>query len=82
MFGLLKRLIVVPLFTEDIWSFEAEQAGYEEHHCKPAVDLHPAILPCYQLTIRKWQEHLAHRPAPRESCGGTALPDASMLECE
>jgi nitrite reductase/ring-hydroxylating ferredoxin subunit len=64
--GLFKRLIVMPLFTEDIWSFEAEQAGYEEHHRNPAVDLHPAILPCYQLTIRKWQEHLAHRPAPRD----------------
>jgi DNA invertase Pin-like site-specific DNA recombinase len=25
----------------------------------PTIAPHPAIRPCYQLTVRKWQEHLA-----------------------
>jgi 4beta-methylsterol monooxygenase len=56
---LAKHLLVTPLFTEDVWSFEAEQEGYANSPGAPAVDLHPAIRPSYQLTIRKWEEHLA-----------------------
>ena len=43
----------------------AEQQGYDTHHAAPAVDLHPAIRPCYQLTVRKWQEHLARSTTAR-----------------
>ena len=57
--GLAKRLLVKPLFEEDVWSFEAEQKGFENSERTPSLDLHPAIRPCYELTIRKWQEHLA-----------------------
>ncbi|HEU5195478.1 MAG TPA: Rieske 2Fe-2S domain-containing protein [Methylomirabilota bacterium] len=57
--GLARRLLVRPLFEEDVWSFEAEQQGYETSDGMPSLGLHPAIRPCYELTIRKWQEHLA-----------------------
>ena len=59
--GLARRFLVRPLFEEDVWSFEAEQKGYENSAGAPSMDLHPAIRPCYELTIRKWQEHLAAR---------------------
>jgi hypothetical protein len=58
---LVKQLLVTPLFTEDVWSFEAEHEGYVNSPTSSAVDLHPAIRPCYQLTIRKWEEHLARK---------------------
>lgn len=61
---LAKPLLVRPLFDEDGWSAQAEQEGYEDHFATPAVDLHPAIRMCYQLTIRKWEEHLS-RASPR-----------------
>ncbi len=56
-----KRFLVTPLFVEDVWSFEVEQEGYDSNPRAPAVDFHPAIRPSYQLTVRKWEEHLASR---------------------
>jgi len=58
---LTKRFVVQPLFDEDGWSAFIEQEGYDEHFDKPAIELHPAPRLCYQLTIRKWEEHLAGR---------------------
>ena len=55
----LANVLPGPLFEEDVWSFEAEQKGFENSERTPSLDLHPAIRPCYELTIRKWQEHLA-----------------------
>jgi phenylpropionate dioxygenase-like ring-hydroxylating dioxygenase large terminal subunit len=63
-----KELVVRPLFEEDVWSVEAEQAGYDAHFDTPAVDPHPAIRPSYQLTVRKWEECLA-REASRPQRG-------------
>ena len=54
-----KHMLVTPLFKEDVWSFEAEQEGYESSCGAPSVDIHPGIRPSYELTIRKWEEHLA-----------------------
>ncbi len=62
---LAKHVLVTPLFTEDVWSFEAEHEGYTKAPSTPAVDLHPAIRPSYQLTIRKWEEHLARSRGER-----------------
>lgn len=59
--AIAKRFLVTPLFSEDVWSFEAEQEGYDRSPRAPSVDLHPAIRPSYQLTVRKWEEHLATR---------------------
>jgi 4beta-methylsterol monooxygenase len=56
---LTRRLVVRPLFDEDGWSARIEQEGYDEQFDQPSVELHPAPRLCYQLTIRKWEEHLA-----------------------
>lgn len=55
---LAKHLMVQTLFEEDGWSTEIEQEGYEQSWDTPSIDPHPAIRPSYQLTIRKWREHL------------------------
>jgi 4beta-methylsterol monooxygenase len=62
---LAKHMLVTPLFTEDVWSYEAEQAGFDANPGAPAVDMHPAIRPSYQLTVRKWEEHLGRSRAER-----------------
>jgi 4beta-methylsterol monooxygenase len=64
--GIFRELLVRPLFDEDVWSTEAEQEGYETFHDLATLDPHPSIRPCYQLTIRKWEEHLA-REASHET---------------
>jgi len=56
---LARRILVRPLFDEDGLSTAYEQEGYEAHFDRPSLDLHPAPRLCYQLTIRKWEEHLA-----------------------
>lgn len=65
--SMAKRYLVEPLFTEDVWSFEAEQQGYDAYFGKPAIDPHPAIAPSYRLTVRKWREHLERQGRPMES---------------
>ncbi len=57
--GVAREALVRPLFDEDVWSTEAEQAGYDAHFDQPEIDPHPSIRPCYELTARKWSEHLA-----------------------
>jgi len=54
-----KRLLVNPLLDEDVWSTEIEQEGFDKHSDMPSIDFHPASHLGYQLTIRKWEEHLA-----------------------
>src|SRR6185436_16844524 len=53
------RLLVKPLFEEDVWSVEIEQQGFEQNGAMPSLDSHPTSNLCYQLTVRKWEEHLA-----------------------
>ena len=43
---------------------EAEQRGWEAHHDRPVPDLNPAVALFQQLTVRKWEEHLASRQRP------------------
>ena len=57
--GMAERFLARPLFVEDVWSSEAEQEGYDANHESRSIDPHPAIHPSYQLTVRKWEEHLA-----------------------
>lgn len=59
---LCSRFLVGPLLDDDGWSAELEQEGHAEYPSAPTIDPHPAIRPCYQLTVRKWQEHLARNP--------------------
>ena len=54
-----KHTMVRTLFGEDGWSTAIEQEGFVAHGQAPSVDPHPAIRPSYQLTVRKWEEHLA-----------------------
>ena len=53
-----------PLLEQDGFALEAEQDGYERGFDAPPVELNPAVGLLHQLTIRKWEEHLAHAAAP------------------
>ena len=64
-----KEVLVRPLLSEDKFAVEAEQEGYETHFDKPIAELNPCVREFQDLTIRKWEEHLAkgqkRAPAPR-----------------
>ncbi len=64
--GIAKRALVQPLFEEDVWAAEAEQAGYDAYFDTRSVELHPGIAPSYELTVRKWAEHLAREAAEKK----------------
>ena len=53
---------------------EAEQEGYDAHWDKPIAELNPCVREFQDLTIRKWEEHLAK--AQRR---GAPLPRAEEL---
>ncbi len=71
-----KEVLVRPLLSEDKFAVEAEQEGYETHFDKPIAELNPAVREFQDLTIRKWEEHLARtqtRPAtPRNAASSPA----------
>jgi phenylpropionate dioxygenase-like ring-hydroxylating dioxygenase large terminal subunit len=54
-----REVLVRPLLTEDKLAVEAEQEGYEAHFDKPIAELNPCVREFQDLTIRKWEEHLA-----------------------
>lgn len=61
-------LLIKPLLSEDGVAVEAEQEGYETHFDAPPIELNPAVNLFQQLTIRKWEEHLAKtKPSPAKS---------------
>jgi 4beta-methylsterol monooxygenase len=65
---LSNRFLIQPLLRQDGFAVEAEQEGHERHPRQPAPDLNPAVALFQQLTLRKWEEHLARagtRPGPR-----------------
>jgi len=53
------RLLIKPLLSQDGFAVEAEQEGYETHFDAPIAEFNPAVNLFQQLTIRKWEEHLA-----------------------
>ena len=53
------RLHIRPLLRHDKVAVELEQEGYEQHFDAPIAELNPAVPLFQQLTIRKWEEHLA-----------------------
>lgn len=55
------RVLIRPLLRQDGFAVEAEQEGYDAHFGMPVPDLNPAVGLFQQLTIRKWEEHLAER---------------------
>jgi len=54
-----RAVLVRPLLTEDKVAVELEQDGYDRHFDKPIAELNPAVRHFQDLTIRKWEEHLA-----------------------
>jgi phenylpropionate dioxygenase-like ring-hydroxylating dioxygenase large terminal subunit len=54
-----KRLLVRPLLLEDGFAVEAEQEAWKKHYAQPIFELNPVVHQFQQLTIRKWEEHLA-----------------------
>jgi len=50
---------IQPLLAQDGVAVEAEQEGYDRHYAAPPVELNPMINQFQELTIRKWEEHLA-----------------------
>lgn len=61
---LSNRFLIEPLLRQDGFAVEAEQRGYEAHWDMPVPDLNPAVGLFQQLTVRKWEEHLAKRASP------------------
>jgi phenylpropionate dioxygenase-like ring-hydroxylating dioxygenase large terminal subunit len=53
------RVLIGPLLSQDGVAVEAEQQGWETHHDRPVPDLNPAVALFQQLTVRRWEEHLA-----------------------
>ena len=60
---LTDRPFVRPLLDQDRFAVEAEQAGYDAHWDAPLVELNPVVTRLHDLTIRKWQAHLARTTA-------------------
>jgi 4beta-methylsterol monooxygenase len=54
-----REVLVRPLLSEDKFAVEAEQEGYDTHFDKPIAELNPCVRQFQDLTIRKWEEHLA-----------------------
>jgi hypothetical protein len=54
-------LSIKPLLRQDGFAVEAEQEGYELNFDAPLAELNPAVNLFQELTIRKWEEHLARR---------------------
>ncbi len=48
-----------PLLSQDGLAVEAEQEGYNAYFDAPLAEINPAVNLFQQLTIRKWEEHLA-----------------------
>ena len=63
---LAERPVFRPLLGEDGFALDAEQEGWEAHWQAPVVELNPAVATLQDLTIRKWQAHLARVPRPPE----------------
>ena len=56
---LSNRWLIGPLLAQDGFAVEAEQRAWESHSDRPVPDLNPAVALFHQLTVRKWEAHLA-----------------------
>jgi phenylpropionate dioxygenase-like ring-hydroxylating dioxygenase large terminal subunit len=81
-----KEVLVRPLLSEDKFAVEAEQEGYETHFDKPIAELNPCVREFQDLTIRKWEEHLARTqkraPAAQAHDVAEAQPLAAAHDAE
>jgi hypothetical protein len=67
---LSNRLLIAPLLRQDGVAVEAEQRAHDAHWDRPVPDLNPAVGLFQQLTLRKWEEHLARSAARRPAEAG------------
>jgi phenylpropionate dioxygenase-like ring-hydroxylating dioxygenase large terminal subunit len=67
-------LLVKPLLAEDGFAVEEEQRGYDRHFDAPMMELNPAINAFQNLTIRKWDEHLASQASRPRASRARAAP--------
>jgi hypothetical protein len=72
-----REILVRPLLAEDKFAVEAEQEGYEAHFDKPIAELNPCVREFQDLTIRKWEEHLARTARRRGASEATPESPAS-----
>ena len=68
-----KRLLVAPLLAEDGVAVEAEQEAWMKHFDQPIAELNPVVHLFQQLTVRKWEEHLARSAGSRAATFAPAL---------
>ena len=64
--------VVRSLLDQDGLALEAEQDGYDSSFNAPLFELNPVVPRLHQLTIRKWEEHLAR--STRKTGAATAEP--------
>ena len=53
------RVLIGPLLAQDGFAVEAEQQGYEQHWDARPIEFNPVVRAFQNVTVRKWQEHLA-----------------------
>jgi phenylpropionate dioxygenase-like ring-hydroxylating dioxygenase large terminal subunit len=70
-------LHIGPLLAQDGMACEAEQEGYDRYYDEPIAELNPAVGLFQQLTIRKWEEHLAKARSSGRAVEKTTPPVAS-----
>jgi hypothetical protein len=68
---------VGPLLSQDGEAVEAEQEGYNAYFDAPLAEINPAVNLFQQLTIRKWEEHLAQAAGRSLVKLGTSQPPAA-----
>lgn len=61
------RLLVRPLLDQDGFAVEEEQRAYERHFDSPMTDLNPAVHAFQNLTVQKWEQHLASLEGARRT---------------
>lgn len=69
---------IAPLLGQDVWVIKREQDGWERHWDRPSPELSPVVGAFQDLTIRKWEEHLARAQAKSRG----RLPVASTWAAE
>ncbi|WP_116209409.1 aromatic ring-hydroxylating oxygenase subunit alpha [Streptomyces olivoreticuli] len=65
----VSALTARPTLSQDGAAVEEEQRGYERHFATTTVELNPAVRLCQDLTVRKWEEHLARDAHARRDPG-------------
>jgi phenylpropionate dioxygenase-like ring-hydroxylating dioxygenase large terminal subunit len=63
----MTHLIVEPLLAQDGVAVALEQEGYEAHWDKPIAEVSPVVKAFQDLTIEKWEAHLARQNEARRT---------------